>query len=249
MSAEPVPPAPEPVPPAPAPSPPSDPESAFALAPGPGPHPLTRRAVWAPLVALLALLNVPFLHYALRGDAPVSASVPFEDDFERENGSPGGAYSATGAAWRIASGWLHSPGAKNNPLWIGARLPRDVVVEFDARTDGNGDIKCEIFGNGRDHASGYVLVFGGWSNTVSVIARLDEHGKDRKERKDRPVEKGRTYRFRVERKGTRLDWSIDGEPFMTFDDPAPLEGPGHDRFALSSWANDVFFDRLVIRPL
>jgi len=246
MSADPRPGSPDPLPEAPErPSP----DDAFALAPGPGPHPLARPGVWGPLAALLVVLNVPFLHYALRGAAAVSAAVPFEDGFERPNGAPGEHYFATGGAWRIADGWLHAPGAKNNPLWLGARLPRDVVVEFDARTDGNGDIKCELFGNGRDHASGYVLIFGGWSNTVSVIARLDEHGKDRKERRDRPVEKGRTYRFKLERRGARLDWSIDGEPFMSYEDPAPLEGAGHDRFAFSSWANDVFFDRLAIRPL
>jgi hypothetical protein len=94
-----------------------------------------------------------------------------------------------------------------------------------------------------------VLVFGGWGNAISVIARQDEHGADRVERRDRKVEIGRTYRMRVERRGTTLRWLVDGEPFLSFDDPRPLEGPGHDRFAFSSWDADLVFDDLRIEPL
>jgi hypothetical protein len=62
-------------------------------------------------------------------------------------------------------------------LWLKAKLPDNVVVEFDARSQSpEGDIKCEIFGDGTDHASGYVLIHGGWNNSLSIIARLDEHG-------------------------------------------------------------------------
>lgn len=218
-------------------------------APEPGPHPLTRRRIWLPLGVLIAVLNLPFLHYALRGPAKVTATVPFTDEYDRADGPVGENYFATGGAWAISAGALYSPGVHNNPLWLRAKLPRDVVVEFDARSEGNGDIKCELFGNGRDHASGYVLIFGGWNNTISTIARLDEHGADRKERKDKRVEKGRTYHFKVTRQGARLDWSIDGEPFLSWEDAAPLEGEAHDRFAFSTWATDVFFDRLSVRPL
>jgi hypothetical protein len=129
-----------------------------------------------------------------------------------------------------------------------------VAVEFDARSestsgDRTGDIKFEIFGNGRDHASGYVCIFGGWGNTISAIARLDEHGANRKERKDRKVAPGRTYHMRVERRGALLRWYVDRELFMQYDDPRPLEGRGHDRFGFSGWAADLLFDSLRIDPL
>ncbi len=79
--------------------------------------------------------------------------------------------------WRTVGGELLSPGVKNNPLWLKAKLPDNVAVEFDVRsTSPEGDIKCEIFGDGSDHASGYVLIHGGWNNSLSIIARLDEHG-------------------------------------------------------------------------
>jgi hypothetical protein len=173
---------------------------------------------------------------------------------------------------------------KNNPLWLQAKLPRDVAVEFDVRSQSQeGDIKVEIFGDGSDHASGYILIHGGWNNSMSIIARLDEHGAPldalqrqarqvaernggqgsglvetgvfrqdthmRVEARPYPVVIGQTYHWRIERRGSLLRWSIDGKPFMEFDDPLPLEGKGHDRFGFSSWEAQLFFDNLKIEPL
>ena len=215
-------------------------------------RPLSWRGRGALLACVLAAAAA-LVHLAARGEAPVSVRGPrFEDRFERAVLGPD--YFTTGMHWRIAHGELWAPEAKNNPLWLRMRLPRDVAVEFDARSetasgDRMGDIKFEIFGDGRNHASGYVCIFGGWNNTVSVIARLDEHGADRKERKDRKVEARRTYHMRVERRGQRLRWLIDGQPFLDFDDPHPLDGTGHDRFGFSGWAADLFFDNLRVEPL
>jgi hypothetical protein len=213
----------------------------------PSRHPLGDRRIWLPLVLLVSLLSIPFLHLGLRGQAKITTSVPFEDRFDRTD--LGSNYFATGGFWRILDGWLYSPGVKNNPLWLQAALPRDVVVEVDVRAESTaGDVKCEIFGNGRDHSSGYILVFGGWNNTISALARLDEHGADRKENRTKRVEKGRVYHWTVVRKGRVISWYIDGQRFLEWDDPAPLEGPGHDRFGFGTWATDGYFDNLVIKP-
>jgi hypothetical protein len=214
--------------------------------------PLGRRG-WLVVGLCVLATSFPLLHQAFRAPPPVTVAGPVHgDDFERPE--IGADWFTTGGHWRILKGELWAPEAKNNPLWLRMKLPRDVAVEFDARsetaTGGRpGDIKFEIFGNGLDHASGYVCVFGGWGNQISVIARLDEHGGDRKERRDAKVEPGRTYHMRVERAGRELRWFVDGRIFLTFDDPKPLEGAGHDRFGFSSWEADVFFDRLRIRPL
>jgi len=101
----------------------------------------------------------------------------FEDRFERDEVGPD--WWSAGGPWLVRGGELRGAGTRNNPLWLRMRLPVDVAVEFTARSEtatGSrpGDVKIEIFGNGRDHASGYVLVFGGWGNATSVIARLDE---------------------------------------------------------------------------
>jgi hypothetical protein len=154
----------------------------------------------------------------------------------------------------IRNGELWGAGTRNDPLWLRMSLPRDVAIAFTARSETAtgtrpGDVKVEVFGDGRTPGSGYVLVLGGWGGATSVIARMDEHGADRVERNDLRVEPGRTYRMRVERRGGVLRWLVDGEEFLRLDDPSPLAGPGHDRFGFSSWDADLFFDDLRIEPL
>jgi hypothetical protein len=201
----------------------------------------------------VALAAAPFLSPLLAGAAPAHLPGPsFTDGFERREVGPD--WWSTGGPWMIRRGELWGAGTRNNPLWLAMPLPRDVAVSFTARSETAtgtrpGDIKLEIFGDGRAAASGYVLIFGGWGNSVSVIARRDEHGADRVERTDRRVEPGRTYRMRVERRGQVLRWFVDGEEFLVLDDPAPLSGPGHDRFAFSSWDADLFFDDLRVEPI
>ena len=46
-------------------------------------HPLQRPRILVPLLALLLLVHLPFLHLAFRGAAGVKAAVPFRDDFNR----------------------------------------------------------------------------------------------------------------------------------------------------------------------
>lgn len=232
--------------PAPATSPP-------VPAPG-GPPPLSLSwRGWLAVAAAVALPQLAFVHACLRGDPEATVAGPSHADaFDRARIGPD--WTSAGGHWQIRGGELWSPGVRNNPLWLRMRLPRDVAVEFSARSETRGgpragDVKVEIFGDGRTHASGYVLVLGGWGNQVSTLARLDEHAADRVERRDRKVEPGRTYRMRIERKGRTLRWFVDGELFLQLDDPAPLAGPGHDRFGLSSWDADVVFDDLAIEPL
>jgi hypothetical protein len=243
----------------------SEPGARADFTPWKKPAGMTRRG-WAILGGLLLVMQVPLLQRAFRGPARTVATVPYKDAFDDRNALKAN-YWSSGGLWRLVNGELSSPGVKNNPLWLLAKLPRDVAVEFDVRSDSpEGDIKVEIFGDGYDHASGYILIHGGWSNTLSIIARLDEHGPTSRELERRritqspktrmrveaspfPVEVGRKYHWRIERRGKTLTWQIDGQPFMSFEDPYPLEGEGHDRFGFSSWEAQLTFDNLVIQPL
>jgi len=173
--------------------------------------------------------------------------LPFQDDFERE--ALGAAWQGE-AEWKIVNGELFSAGTENRPLWLRAALPERVTVEFDARSQSpDGDIKFEIFGDGKRHASGYILIFGGWKNTISCIARLDEHGADRLEKRERGlVQPEKTYHMKVVAEGKELLWYIDGQLFLRYFDAQPLRGPGHDRFAFNNWRSPLYFDNLVINP-
>lgn len=174
-------------------------------------------------------------------------SLPFHDDFNREALDP--PWYQSGGHWALKDGMVVSKGANNAPLFLSADLPDDFVVEFDARSETPFvDTKLELMTNGKDHQSGYVFILGGWNNTISCIARLDEHGRDRVVKHPIGVVGNRTYRWRVEKKGGALRWYLDGKLYMSFDDPAPLHGPGHNRLAFSNWQNEIAYDNLSIWP-
>jgi hypothetical protein len=187
---------------------------------------------------------------------PPPVTEEWKDDFER--GDIGGDYYATGKGFDIVSGQLSARGAHNHPLWLRKKLPHDVRIELDCwSNEERGDVKVELFGDGKSYdpdagrymATGYELIFGGWFNSKSIIARLDEHGKDVVENTSLKVQPTRHYHWSIERVGKKLTWTIDQQPFLVLDDPNPLEGPGHEYFGFNNWESDTWFDNLVITPL
>ncbi len=198
--------------------------------------------------------------------APDRLTERFVDRFDRPELGP--SYRALSPAWKIVDGRLCAEGAKNHGVWLDKRLPRDVRIEVDAYAGSEqGDLKIEVFGDGRsgasgetyDDATGYVAILGGWKNTMHVLARLDEHGDDRmslpiEEGADDPrtrrVVPGQPYRLVIERKRSGpLTWSVDGVVYFELDDAEPLVGPGHEHFGLNDWDAPVCFDNLEITPL
>jgi hypothetical protein len=193
-------------------------------------------------------------------------SEPFTDDFERS--AIGADWRVTGPGWRISDGRLCGERARNHPVWLARKLPVNTLVEFDALShSSDGDIKAEIFGDGARFAAGasyedatsYLTIFGGWSNRLHVLARLDEHAADREAThltaegeslRTKKVEPQTSYRFRIERRdGRTLSWSVDGEKIHDFTDPEPLVGEEHDHFAFNDWEARVCFDNLSVTPL
>jgi hypothetical protein len=176
-----------------------------------------------------------------------TATVPFSDDFERS--SLGENWSHYGGDWVIDKGNVYSIYAINIPLFLNAELPADVVVEVDVKSEtGDVDSKIELMADGKRHESGYIFILGGWNNSLSCIARMDEHGKDRKVKQPTGVNGNKWYRWRVEKKGGDIKWLIDGQPYIAITDEHPLDGPGHNRLAFNNWQNKIRFDNLKIWP-
>src|SRR5450432_3611109 len=112
--------------------------------------------------------------------------APFADTFERAE--LGADWNQTGSGWAIKEGRLCVSDAKNHPAWLRRRLPTNARIEFEASSSSpDGDLKAEAWGDGQSAATGnsytnatsYIVIFGGWKNTLHVLARLDEHAKDR----------------------------------------------------------------------
>jgi hypothetical protein len=171
-------------------------------------------------------------------------------------------------AWKIEDGQLCGENARNHPVWLTKVLPINARIEFDAVSHvDDGDLKAEVWGDGRsaatsisyNNATSYLTILGGWKNTLHVLARLDEHGKDRKviqvdkdsdDPREKAVVRGQVYRFSIERTdGKTVKWSVDGTDMLSFSDPQPLAGEGHDHFAFNAWEAKVCFDNVRVTPL
>ncbi|MBU1430518.1 hypothetical protein KKF91_08160 [Myxococcota bacterium] len=206
--------------------------------------------------------------------APVPPSeggqLIFEDLFERNEIGAGYLQNKADPGWQ-AGVWqiIEGEGPNGQPsrllkaekihnagLWLQTKLPKQVRVEFDAKAlSEEGDVKCEIFGDGKTHQSGYILINGGWKNKLNIIARQDEHGEDRKQddrcpsRRDGKrlcVEPDVFYHWTIERTDHRVLWYIDNQLFLTFNDKNPVMG---EHFAFNNWEAPVVFDNLKIYDL
>lgn len=183
----------------------------------------------------------------LRGGTEV-----FRDGFERAE--LGADWRSDHKDWHLEGGWLRSSAVDNAGVWLLRELPERARVEFDAKSlplpDGKpfpGDIKCEVFATKPAHQAGYVLINGGWQNQLDVIARLDEHGTDRKERPAARVAPSQVYHWAIARDdaGT-VYWFRDGVLQMSYPDAAPIAGR---YFGFNNWRTNVAFDNLVVYRL
>ena len=153
-------------------------------------------------------------------------------------------------AWRIKDKRLVAQNAHNATLWLKQPLPLgDFRISFKARAlTKEGDVKCEVAGDGRHHQSGYILINGGWKNTVRAIARQDEHGEDRREdrrcgKKRDCVPLNQDVTWVIERRGRVLTWFLDGRLALRYVDQNPLTGR---YFGFGNWSAGVAFDDLRI---
>jgi len=219
--------------------------------------PASARARPAPVHTTAAVALVALAACKVREPPPIESS--YLDSFDRR--SIGADYNRTGSGYRIVDGALNAKGAHNHPLWLAKRLPAgDIQIDFDAwSTSPDGDIKVEVFGDGRSYdadggrylSTGYVVVFGGWKNTKSILARRDEHGTEMAARTQPRVVPDRHYHWRIVRHQSTLTWYVDDmdQPFLTYVDHQPLVGPGHQYFAFDNWEADTWFDNLLVKKL
>jgi hypothetical protein len=170
--------------------------------------------------------------------------------------------------WHLEGGKLCGEHAVNHGIWLKRALPTNARIEFDAISHSpDGDLKAEFWGDGRSfatarsytNATSYLTIFGGWHNQFHVLARLDEHAANRKEIKvdpssddprEKPVTAGQLYHFRVERTdGHTVRWWVENNEMLSWNDEAPLVGPGHDHFGFNDWEVKVCFDNVKVVPL
>ncbi len=191
---------------------------------------------------------------------PADGKLVYSDDFERTalgseylQGQPDPGWSA--GTWKIEGGKLEADNIHNAALWLRRPLPEKVKIEFDARARSEtGDVKCEVFGDGKTHQSGYIIIFGGWHNSTNCIARQDEHQNERKEDKRCPrrgnrsmcVEPDVDYKWTIVRTDHVVRWYLDDTLYLTYADNDPVLGR---HFGFNNWEAPVSFDNLKIYDL
>lgn len=200
-------------------------------------------------IVLFLLLAVAWVGCAKPVDPLTGGKLVYSEDFEG-SGIPS-AWSTKSTVWKVASGKLTGARAENEGVWLSQPLPEQVRVTFEVSSASpDGDIKFEIFTDGKTHQSGYVGIFGGWKNRINIIARLDEHGTDRLEGAEgQSVVKDRVYQMTVVRTDNRVRWWVDGKPFLTYADAAPLRGEGHKHLGFNTWHAPLSYDSVRIYDL
>ncbi len=192
------------------------------------------------------------------GETPGAAEVEVVRDW----------VTSSPASWHVEGGRLCGEHAMNHGIWLKRVLPINARIEFDAISRSpDGDLKAEFWGDGHSHAiarsytnaTSYLTIYGGWHNQFHVLARINEHAPDRKEIKvepgsddprERPVTAGQIYHFKVERAdGRTIRWWVDANEMLSWNDPAPLAGAGHDHFGFNDWDAKVCFDHVKVVPL
>ena len=152
-------------------------------------------------------------------------------------------------SWTIKNGRLHAQKAYNQTLWLTDPLPNgDWLIRFSAWTHSNdGDVKCEIFGDGIQHESGLILIMGGWKNTLNIIAQYDEHELDRRVesrcKDQRCIPTNIEQKWEIERRGNDVIWRVNGRLMLRRAGISHFEG---DFFGLGNWQAPVSFDHLKI---
>jgi len=191
---------------------------------------------------------------ACKAPAPAAVAGPFLDDFNRAE--LGEHWNFQGGTWRLRDGKLTSQGDQNVALWLRHPLPRDVEISFEATSASPAvDLKVELFGDGQTHESGYIIINGGWNNSLSIIARLREHEIDRVPTGSVPYKRkaglqpNKTYQWRIVRRGNTITQFLDGEKYLEREDPEGLYGPQNNKFAFNNWAAQLSFDNLSVKPL
>jgi len=157
-------------------------------------------------------------------------TLQFSDDFNRDTLHAGDGdlkprdWQVLSGNWRIEDGMLR--GESDAVILLLFRFPGDLRVEYDAvAREDVCDLSAILGTSERGSLSdGYFFGFGSDNNATS---KLLAEGREVK-RYDARIVPGRRHHVICQREGNVLKHIVDGEVVMTYEDPRPLAGPGHE---------------------
>jgi hypothetical protein len=164
--------------------------------------------------------------------------------------------------WSFFSGRAASRQKKLAALWSKRELGDDAVVEFfagikmDSSRGGQyqyaRDINCTLSADGKDLASGYSFLFGGFDDDHSAILRKGVEVARTPSGQGVIPRQGaihhRWFYIRAERRGPHLRFTVDGGRLvdLSYTDPEPLAGR---RLAIWTWDDGIMVSRVRVSGL
>ena len=152
--------------------------------------------------------------------------------------------------WSFFSGWRDDGPAA---IWHKREFNGDLTLEFCAAikmdyTKSVGyafasDLNATICADGAHTDSGYTFVFGGWGNTKTAIVRKSQTVAE----VPKPIISGNIHRrwwyFKIEKRGSKLNYWVDNKLILEFDDPKPLTG---NRVAIWTYRHGMVLSRFRV---
>jgi len=180
---------------------------------------------------------------ALRDPIETGWTLRFSDDFERTE--IGADWKSIAGNWKIVNGALvaNHPEKRSGKLYITRDFPGAQRLEYDASTDEPGDLSAVL---GADDIgrweTGYFFGFGSnWNLSSKLLVRGPE-----KAIYFAPVIAGKVHRVVCQRDGDLLTHIADGKVVMTYRDPKPLTGEGHQRISLYTFGGTSKIDHVKV---
>lgn len=168
----------------------------------------------------------------------------------------------SGGTWDMTNRWDCTPtwswyggwGDRVAAIWNKHSFGGDFVIDLFAacKRDVGGylhprDINITVAGDGRDLASGYSFIFGGWNNTATRIMRGTQQVAETTKVLLPKNYEGEAHRkwfnLRVERTGNTISCYVDRELALRYQDPKPLPGR---HIALWTCGNGVMIARATL---
>ena len=162
-------------------------------------------------------------------------------------------WDVVGGTWDVKDGELRINGGEPQLLILKKDVPGDVRIEYECRQESAyiNDMSCFMSARRSKSSkeiaySGYEFKFGGYDNSMNLLVRGDRRLWSEV---SSPIERGKTYRIRAERIGSRLRLVVNNREIFRVHDPDPLTGGDRTAVGLFGWIADTRFKRITISCL
>jgi serine/threonine protein kinase/Leucine-rich repeat (LRR) protein len=191
------------------------------------------------------------LEARLENEAKQDWRLVFEDNFSDPNLES--RWELFGGNWEIKDGELRVWGGEPQVVYVRKEISGDIRMEFECHQESEYlcDITCfthalPLKNRKKACESGYTFAFGATNNTRSVVEKPKTRLWDKMELS---IVRGIRYRIAIERRGSKLSFSINDVLQCEIEDEEPLTGSERTSVGFYSWRADNRYSNVKIYQL